>query len=339
VLSRNIQSALAREVIGQPRAIHALTRSLTVSIGGLAPAALPAGIHLLLGPSGTGKTHTARALARLLHGEGRGLAVIDCNQLIGGDELGAITRQLAPCFQAVGREEGSRALPARSIVLVEHLEAATRETVEALLGMLETGSIPFADGNHANLAGSLVLLTSNLCAREIYGEDRKEIGFSPAAADLEDSEKARIFQLCVSSVEKRWGSMLLGHIDDLTVFHRLRGHHMPLILARQVDELNRTLAGRLSVELDQGAREFLVMRGSRWPQHGAWYLVKVFRRFVVFPIADLLAGGDRPSSRRVRVELDGGDRFRFTVTEASVAPSLTATTRAVPISWSEPVTV
>ena len=88
------------------------------------------------------------------------------------------------------------------------------------------------------------------------------------------------------------------------MFHRLREHHFPAILDRQLDILNEQLASRrIRVEIEPEARAYLIARGSNYPRHGAWFLIKSFRRYVVFPVADMVADGST-SNARVQVDLE-----------------------------------
>jgi ATP-dependent Clp protease ATP-binding subunit ClpC len=314
LLSHSIQSFLEREVVGQSRAVNTLTRSLTVALSGLDTPEAPIGSYLFVGPSGTGKSHIARMLVRFLGGPAERLVAVDCSQLGGPNELQSLSGLLAPYFRgAAGREEGPAELLRPSILLVENLESAKPVFVRALLAAVEDGRLRLPDGQQGSLAGCLVLLTSSICSAEIYGGDRRDIGFSSGAQDLEEREKARIYQICAAAVEKRWGPRLLGHLDDLIVFHRLRERDLPRILERQLAELNERLASRqIRVELTPSARSYLLARGSGYPRHGAWFLIKSFRRYVLFPIADIVADG-AASAAQVQVDLEGGERLRFLV--------------------------
>jgi ATP-dependent Clp protease ATP-binding subunit ClpA len=341
MLSREVRRALEQEVIGQPRAIDALVRAVTIAYSDLGDREAPAGMFLFLGPSGTGKTHIVRSLARALHGDLRRLLAVDCVQMGQQEDWQELGRWLEPHFHHVlpGHGERVRAMEPLTILLVEHLEAVRSEFTQGLVAAFETGRLALPDGVVGSLRNSLVVFTSRLCAKEIYGEDRQEIGFSPAGGDVSASERERIFRLCCDQVEQAWGNDFLGHLDDLILFHRLRESQLPAILERFRSELNRRLAEvRVRVELEPEATRFLLERGGRFLQHGAWYLGKVFRRYVLFPMADLISGGLLRRGSRVVVRLVDGEP------EVAVLPDETAVAAGrgdaapgveIPVVWDE----
>jgi len=343
LLSHDIQRALEQEVIGQPRAVRALVRSVTIAHSDLRERTSPVGIYLFLGPSGTGKTHIARSLAQALHGSTEHLATIDCVQLGTQDDWQGLVHQIVPHFNqpVAGCGDQMRAMAPFSILLVEHLEAVRSEFAQALVAAFEAGRVALPDGAVGSLGGCLVLMTSRLCAPEIFGEDRQEIGFSPATTDLEASERARIYDECAGTVERAWGNDLLGHLDDLIIFHRLREQHLPLILEQLLASLNRRLSvARIRVHLEPAATDFLLERGARFLKHGAWYLGKVFRRFVLFPLADMVTSDLLRPASHISVRLiDESLSLEVDAVEpddtASTSVSETDGTIEIPVAWDE----
>jgi len=341
VLSIDLQQSLEREVIGQPRAVHTLVRAATIGRSGLGGREAPVGMFLFLGPSGTGKTHSVRSLARVLNGDTDALVVVDCIQFQSQEDWQELLCRIAPRFRypVAGYGNQVRSMAPQSVLLFEHLEALRPEFVQALLSAFESGRVALPDGAYGSLRGCQVVMTSRICGREIFGDDRPEIGFSHTGAEMEESEKARIYDLCSDAVERYWGNDFLGHLDDLVIFHRLREAHLPQILARFVVDLNRQLAARgVQIDLDAEAREFLLSRGARFLQHGAWYLGKVFRRFVLFPTADLASSDRLGSGSRIHVQ-GAGDRLNFTVSDDGPTEGIESDAPArihVPIRWDEP---
>jgi ATP-dependent Clp protease ATP-binding subunit ClpC len=341
VLSLNIQRALEQEIVGQPRAVDALVRAVTIAHSDLSEREAPVGMFLFLGPSGTGKTHIVQSLARVLHGDTGRLVAVDCVQLGQQDDWQELGRWIAPHFRFAvpGYDESVRKMAPLSILLIEHLEAVRSEFTQGLVAAFETGRVALTEGLTGSLRDSLVVFTSRLCAREIFGEDRQEIGFSPTSSDAEESERERIFRVCCDHVEQAWGTDFLGHLDDLIIFHRLREQHLPLILQRFVSELNRRLAPvRVRVELESEVAHFLLERGGRFLKHGAWYLGKVFRRHVLFPMADLTSGGMLQRGSRILVRLVDGAPCMSVVDggPAETQPDLEdAGGMEIPIVWDE----
>jgi len=292
-----------------------MVRTVSLGWGGLANQDQPLGVYLFVGPSGTGKTHLARSLTRLLHGPDRHLAIADCVQMGEVNDWSALVRQIEPHFRHAVTGLGGRVLGMEplSVLVVERLERAKPEFAHAIVTAVETGCLTLSDGKTGSLHGCIVVLTSNLCAREIYDAGRQEIGFS-GSADLAESEKANVYQLCAQAAEKLWGHDVMSHVDDLIVFHRLRERHLPFILKRLVLELNQRIGKRgITCELDPGAASFLLERGVRFLRHGGWALQKAFRRFVMFPVADLVNSNKTASGDGILVERGSEERLCFRI--------------------------
>jgi len=334
--SISFRNALEREVVGQPRAVQSVVRSVTVAAGGLEPARAPAAVYLFMGPNGTGKTHLAHSLARLLHGNTNHLEVIDCVRML-PHQAPDLGRLLRPHFRYSSAQDNDiQVMVPLSILLIENLDSATPDVAQSMFASLESCHLLLPDGGRGSLRGCLVFMTSTLCGNDVF-EARPGLGFAPGTEDLAESEKERIYQICSATALKRWGAEMLSHVDDLIVFHRLRECHLPFILERLVLGLNEQLAAHeVSVHLDQSALGFLEGRGARFLQHGAWVLRKAFRRFIVYPLADLIHSDRARAGNRVLVSVDAGGRLDFEVADGETGgerPSADVESWEIPVEW------
>lgn len=316
--------AIEREVVGQPRAVNAVARAVSLLSSGLPPGSSLPGPFLFVGPTGTGKTHLARVAACLLGGNQPGFFLADCAQIHPGEEWPSFIRQIEPFFGVPAAEgEGSLSIPGRpSVLVIRHLEWCRPEFARALIWALGSGFIQLSGGRRGSLAGWLIILTTNLCSREILEATTQSIGFSSAAQEEENTEKARIFQACYTTLERQWGGDALGRLEDIIVFHRWRPEQLGDLLDRQVSTLNRRLAMTgTACRLDETARRFLIERGVKDLRQGAWWMERAFRRFVEYPAADLMRSGQAPPGTEIfALHFEGDDRLKFGVRPQTEKP-------------------
>jgi ATP-dependent Clp protease ATP-binding subunit ClpC len=280
--------------------------------------------YLFVGPTGTGKSHLIRTLARVLHGDERHLVVADCTPVVHGDPWSAFVSQLTPLFAppavAVERWERPLEAPPLSIIGVESLERAPEEVCKALAVALDTGRIMLPEGRSSSLRNCLLLLTTGLCAREILDETPR-IGFSTASEEATAQEQLR--SACFEEAAKRFGPDLVGRLDGLVVFHRLQDEHVAAILDRRFERLRQWLSARGSgCRMEPAARAFLLDRGRGDPRRGATDMIRAHREFIEFPVADLLISGRIPPGMLLVADRRAGeDHLHFTVAPASGRPA------------------
>jgi ATP-dependent Clp protease ATP-binding subunit ClpC len=312
-----LKEALEKEVIGQPRAVHGVVGGVTWALSGMARDEGPLCAYMFMGPSGTGKTHLVEVLARTLHGDVPRIAVADCTHSGHGDPWMSFVGQIAHLFAVQQPDDRSAMLDCAplSIVLVEYLERGRPEVIKALAAALEMGHVMLPDGRKGNLRKCFVFITSGLCSREILDEGGAKIGFYGPAE--EENERARIFKLCSDLAQQHYGPNLMARLDDLVVFHRLQESHRSQILDRLIASLNGWLLprGHRCVVLPR-ARGFLLERGRRKSQTGARELLRAHRRFVEFPVADLVITGRVPRHGLILIDRRPPEKnLHFTIGE------------------------
>jgi ATP-dependent Clp protease ATP-binding subunit ClpA len=306
VYSNALVSALEREIVGQPVAVASVVRGATRIASGLTPRERTWAAYMFMGPSGTGKTQLVRTLASTLHGEGSGLYVADCTPYVHADPWSVA--QIAPMF-STPRNAGDGwtfEAPPLSILLVEYLERGRKEIGKALTAALDTGRLTLPGGRLGSLNNCLVFITTSLCSREIL-EESPRIGFQGTGG--QEAEADQVLRTCRAQAEAHFGEDLVGRLDSLVVFHRLQDDHMGQILDRRFARMNRWIEDErgFRCELSATARAFVLERGRGDAKLGARELVRAHRRFIEFPLADLMISRRIPAGGLVHIDRMGGD--------------------------------
>ncbi|HXV76845.1 MAG TPA: AAA family ATPase [Candidatus Polarisedimenticolaceae bacterium] len=330
-----IKSQLEAGTVGQRPAINAVVRGVTRVVSGMTPQERSFCAYMLMGPSGTGKSHLIGMLARVIHGDERRVVVADCTQFVHGDPWMVFAAQLAPLFDGSVIDHGAslREAPPLSIVRIEYLERGPEEISRGLGVALETGQLVLPEGRRGSLRNCLVFLTSTLCSKEILDEAPR-IGFSGAQDDDDEEMHDRIYETCRQQAEQRFGGNLIGRLDALVVFHRFQHEHLSEILDHRLDRLNAWLAPRrIRCSFLPAAKVLLLERGGRDLRLGARALIRTHQRLVEFPLADMMLSGRIVAGTHVRIDRRNADDYlHFDVTEdRSAATSIGA--REVPVSW------
>jgi ATP-dependent Clp protease ATP-binding subunit ClpC len=309
MLSDVIKSALEKEVAGQQRAVNSIVRGATRAVSGLMPSETPRCAYVLMGPTGTGKTHVVRTLTKVLQGDSTRLVICDCSHFAQGDPWSALVKQIAPLFMVprIGGHWTVLDTPPLSILLIDYLERGRPELSKALAAALETGHLTLPDGRQGSLRNTLIFITSSLCASEIFDED-SGIGFAGAVEGRGTDNGEKLFRTCHAEAEEHFGADLMARLDGLLLFHPLREEHLAGILDRMFEGLNREIALRgFACRLAEPAKAFLLEKGLENLRFGARHLVRAHRRFVEFPVGDLMVSRRIPSGGLVLIDHKPGD--------------------------------
>ncbi|MDH7514915.1 MAG: ATP-dependent Clp protease ATP-binding subunit [Bacteroidota bacterium] len=293
---------LRREIIGQDEAIDKLTRAIRRTRAGLKDPGRPIGSFIFLGPTGVGKTEMAKVLARYLFDSEDALVRIDMSEYM---EKFSVSRLVGAPPGYVGYEEGGqltekiRRKP-YSVVLLDEIEKAHPDVFNILLQVLDDGIITDGLGRRIDFKNTILIMTSNIGAREIkrrgtfgFGEEPKEeTAYEDMKKTLEDSMK-RLFN-----------PEFLNRIDDTIVFHPLQKEHIYKIIdiaARKL--LERVHHMGLKIRFTQEAKDFLVEKGYD-PNFGARPLRRALQNYVEDPLAEEILRGKFPAGSAVLVVFD-----------------------------------
>lgn len=310
----DLGAELRRRVIGQDAAVDAIFPYVDIFRAGLSPPGRPCGVFMLLGPTGTGKTHTVEALAEALHGSASRLVRIDCGEfqmehevakLIGAPPGYLGHRETQPMITQQRLASSSSEHCPISIVLFDEIEKAAPSLVRILLGVLDKAAMRLGDGTTVNFERSLIFMTSNAGAKDIGKVQSGGFGFGRSLR--QEGDACRQVELAgLSALKRRFPPEFVNRIDHSLVYHPLTPAHIAAIFDRQIDAIESHVATRLgplafAIEISVEARELLIKEGTD-PASGARELKRTLHRRLMQPLARLILAGEIPPGGFVRVE-------------------------------------
>ena len=326
----DLVTLLSKRVIGQGAAMKFIVPYVYMWQAGLAPEGRPAGVFLLLGPTGTGKTKTVEAIAEVLHGSAKNILKVDCGEfqmehevakLIGSPPGYLGHRETPPMLSQTQLSEVATPNCELSLVLFDEIEKAAPSLTRLLLGILDKAILRLGDNTTVNFEKSLIFFTSNLGAREMMKELRPDFGFQAAVQKQQTDLTSRLESIALAAVRKRFSPEFVNRIDAVVTYQPLDASSLATILDQHLDELQRHVNTRLgarcfSVEIPGDSRQFLLQKGTS-EEYGARELKRTLHRLVTQPLATLVAGDLVEPGARVRFELnEAGDRLVIQNTRA-----------------------
>jgi ATP-dependent Clp protease ATP-binding subunit ClpB len=297
-----LEEELARRVVGQEQAVRAVADAVRRSRVGLSDPNRPTGSFIFLGPTGVGKTETARALAEFLFDDERAMVRLDMSEYM---EKHSVARMIGAPPGYIGYDEGGQLTEAvrrrpYAVVLFDEIEKAHQDVFNVLLQILEDGRLTDSQGRVVDFRNTVIIMTSNIGSGLIV-----DAGAEPGGEAWE-----RVEQRVRDELRNVFRPEFLNRVDDIIVFHPLSRADILRIVDLQLDRLSRTLAERrLGLEVTREAREFLGNQGYD-PVYGARPLKRVIQRLLQNPIALELLEGRFHDGDVIRAEVgDGGLRF------------------------------
>ncbi|GAA5061689.1 ATP-dependent chaperone ClpB [Erythrobacter westpacificensis] len=289
-----MEEVLGKRVIGQEKAVEAVSKAVRRARAGLQDPGRPLGSFLFLGPTGVGKTELTKALAAFLFDDDQAMVRIDMSEFM---EKHAVARLIGAPPGYVGYDEGgvlTEAVRRRpyQVVLFDEVEKAHQDVFNVLLQVLDDGRLTDGQGRVVDFSNTLIILTSNLGSQFLsnLGEDQK-------VEDVEDQ--------VMDVVRGHFRPEFLNRLDEIVLFHRLGMEHMAPIVEIQVARVQKLLKDRkIVLDLTDGARAWLGRVGYD-PVYGARPLKRAVQRYVQDPLAEMLLEGKVPDGSTVHI--DEGD--------------------------------
>lgn len=283
---KNIEHDLARRLVGQERALHAVANALRRNSLGLRHRKAPIGSFLFLGPTGVGKTELAKALAELVLNSESALIRFDMSEYMERHESAKLIGS-PPGYVGFG-EGGQLTEKVRrqpySVLLFDEVEKAHPDVFNVFLQLLDDGRLTDAEGREVNFENTIVIFTSNLGSEHI-SQGRRQLGLSSAPSELDQKEVEELVQ---DELKKFFRPEFLNRLDEAVVFHKLSKENMFSILELQIKQLEKRLEEQsMQIEFTQSARNWLVEK-SFDPVFGARPLKRALETHVENRIAEVL---------------------------------------------------
>ena len=330
--STDLISLLSQKVVGQSSATKAIVPYVYMYQSGLAPEGRPAGVFLLLGPTGTGKTKTVEAIAELLHGSEKKIVKIDCGEFQMEHEMAKLMgappgylghRETVPLLTQQRLAEATSDQSDLALVLFDEIEKAAPSMTNLLLGILDKGILRLGDNTTVNFEKTLVFFTSNLGAREMLREINPDIGFQSATRKPRADLQTKIEGIALGAVRKRFSPEFVNRIDAVVTYQPLDAESMETILDHDIKTLQRHVNSRLgdncfTIEVLPEARNFLLARGVS-EEYGARELKRVIHRQLTQPLATMVTRREINPNALVQVSVGDNDE-KLTIREVGTAP-------------------
>jgi ATP-dependent Clp protease ATP-binding subunit ClpB len=296
-----MEERLTQRVVGQKEAIEAVANAVRRSRSGLQDPNRPIGSFIFLGPTGVGKTETARALAEFLFDDENAMIRIDMSEYM---EKHTVSRLIGAPPGYVGYEEGgqlSEAVRRRpySVVLFDEIEKAHHDVFNVLLQVLDDGRLTDGQGRTVDFKNAIIIMTSNIGSpiiQEYYNTGK-----------LGAKEHAEMEKLVRSELRAHFRPEFLNRVDDIIIFHSLDEKQLTHIVDIQLQRLDKRLAQQqLTLDVDRAAKQLIAKEGYD-PQFGARPLKRAIQDRLLDPLATKLLLGEFKPGDRIKVFAHDGE--------------------------------
>jgi len=318
--AQDFEERLTARIVGQERAVRRMSGLYQIFLAGMNPPNRPIGTMLFLGPTGSGKTRVIEAAAEVLYGDPNAVVKIDCAEFQHSHEIAKLIgsppgylghRETSPMLTQENLDRMHTDDMKVSLVLFDEIEKASDSLWQLLLGILDKAKLTLGDNRRVDFSKAMVIMTSNLGAREMSELISGGIGFAPGKGtrspnDTEVDQK--IYRTAVEAARRKFSPEFMNRIDKVVVFRSLKEHHLRKILDLELqavqDRIMQSAGTKFVFQCSDSAKDMLMKEGLDY-KYGARHLKRAVERFLVYPLSNLVATGQIGLGDLVHVDVDG----------------------------------
>ncbi len=313
-----MEEEMHAQVVGQEEAIKSLARSIRRSRAGLKDPNRPIGSFIFCGPTGVGKTEVARQLAKFLFADASALIRVDMSEYM---EKFSVSRLIGAPPGYVGYEDSGTLTKAirrkpYSVILLDEIEKAHPDVFNILLQVLDEGHLTDNYGRVIDFKNTVVIMTSNVGAKEITKGKALGFGTSDSRGSFE-----RISEKVKEELQHTFNPEFLNRLDDVIVFHQLSREHIAKIVGVMLKEVQKRLSDEeLTLKLSDAGSDFLAKNGFD-EMYGARPLKRAIQRYIEDPLSEKILLGEFSKGDEIDVDVaEDGTKLQFRVS-ASATPA------------------
>ena len=300
---KQMSQYIKKSIIGQDKAVDALSKVIKRSRTGVASSKQPTGSFMFLGPTGVGKTETVKALAEYMFGDTDAMIRIDMSEY---QEKFNVSRLIGAPPGYVGHDDGGQLTEAvrrkpYSVVLFDEVEKAHPDIFNTLLQVLDEGRLTDSNGRIVDFTNTIIVMTSNVGARKI-ADFGTGIGFSTSSSMLE--EQAKIDAIIKKELKNKFSPEFLNRLDDIILFDQLDSKDVIEIVDIELNKfIERMERQGYTFKFNKNTKEFLAKEGYD-QAYGARPIKRAIQKYVEDAVADAILDGVLKEGKTYTVSKD-----------------------------------
>ena len=326
--AQDFEERLTARIVGQERAVRRMSGLYQIFLAGMNPPNRPIGTMLFLGPTGSGKTRVIEAAAEVLYGDPNAIVKIDCAEFQHSHEIAKLIgsppgylghRETSPMLTQENLDRMHTDDMKVSLVLFDEIEKASDSLWQLLLGILDKATLTLGDNRRVDFSKAMIIMTSNLGAREMSELISGGIGFAPGKGSKSPNDTEvdqKIYRTAVEAARRKFSPEFMNRIDKVVVFRALNGEDLEQILDIELREVQERIivsqtSRQFAFNCTDESKAFLLREGTDF-KYGARHLKRAIERHLVFPLSNLIATGQINQADIIRVDLNSeGDKLTF----------------------------